>query len=103
MTGIQPCLRKLGNNLGYYNGKEFWPRNIIERKIAVKLHNNHFCLILKSEGVNFNKGKEEMERRVKMADIYITEKMLILNLNTYTLLKYPINFDYFYRVWFRNI
>ena len=33
MAGIQPCLRKLGNNLGYYDGKEIRPRHIVEKKI----------------------------------------------------------------------
>ena len=49
MARIQPCLRKLGTNLGYYNGKKIWPRNVTERNIASKLYNNHFCLIWKSE------------------------------------------------------
>ena len=40
---IQPCLGKLGVNVGFYNGKEMWPRNIIERNKALFLHNNHFC------------------------------------------------------------
>ena len=45
MALIQPCLKKLGVNLGYYNGKEKWLRNITEKNIALKLHNSLFCLI----------------------------------------------------------
>ena len=45
MARIQPCLRKLGVNLGYYNGKEIWPRFIIERNNALFWHFDHFCLI----------------------------------------------------------
>ena len=48
MARIQPCLRKLGIDLGYLNGKEIWPRNMTERNIALKLHNNHFSLICRS-------------------------------------------------------
>ena len=71
---IQPCFRKLGVNLGYYNGKELRPRNITERIIALKLHNNHFCLIWISEGVSFNKAVEELGRIFKIDGIYITEE-----------------------------
>ena len=35
MARIQPCLRKLSVNLGYYNGNEIWPRNITEKNIAL--------------------------------------------------------------------
>ena len=30
----QPCLTKLNFNLGYYNGKEIWPRNVREEKYS---------------------------------------------------------------------
>ena len=33
---IQPCLRKLGVNLGFYN-EEIWHRNVIEREKALYL------------------------------------------------------------------
>ena len=69
---IQPCFRKLGINLGYYDGKEIWPRNITERNIALKLHNNHFCLICKPEGVSFNQAVKELKDNFKMVDNYIT-------------------------------
>ena len=45
MVRVQPCLRKVGVHLGYYNGEEIWPRNITEKNIALSLYNNHFCLI----------------------------------------------------------
>ena len=73
MARIQPCLRKLGNNLGYYNGKEIWPRNITESKRALKLLNNNFCLICKYEGVSFKKVVGELERNFETVDNYITE------------------------------
>ena len=62
MARIQPCLRKLGINLGYCNGKENWPRKIIERNTASFLNSNHFCLIWKSEGVSFNHAIKEFKK-----------------------------------------
>ena len=31
MACNQPCFKKLGLELGYYKGKEIWPRNIKEK------------------------------------------------------------------------
>ena len=42
---IQPFRRKHNINIGYFNGKELRPRNITERNIAFKIHNNQFSLI----------------------------------------------------------
>ena len=79
---IQPCLRKLGFILGSYNGKTLWPRNITERNKALHLYNNHFCLLWKPEGVSFIQAVKELKDNFKIVDNYITEKTLILNLNT---------------------
>ena len=65
MARIQPCLNKLGVNLGYYNGKEIWPRKMSERNIALKLHNNHFRLIWKFEGVSFNRPIKVLKKNLK--------------------------------------
>ena len=65
MARIQPCLFKVGVNLGYYNGKEIWPRKMSEKIIALKLHNNHFRLIWKSEGVSFNRAIKELKKKFK--------------------------------------
>ena len=70
----QPCLRQLGVNLGYYKGKEIWPRKITERTIGLKLHDYHFCLIWKSEGVGFIQAFKELKDNFKLVDIYITEE-----------------------------
>ena len=71
---IQPCLRKLGIDLGYYNGKEIWPRNIIERNKALFLFINHFCLIWKSQDVSFNQAVRELKDNFKIVDDFITEE-----------------------------
>ena len=74
MARIQPCLKKLCIDLGYYNGKEIWPRNITERNNALYLYNNHFCLIWKSQNVSFNQAVRELKDNFKMVDNYITEE-----------------------------
>ena len=71
---IQPCLRKMGIDLCYYNGKEIWPRNTTERNKALFLYNNHFCLIWKSHGVSFNQAIQELKTNFKLVNNYITEE-----------------------------
>ena len=56
LARIQPSLRKLNNNLVFYNGKEIWPRDVREEKYSFFLHNNHFCLIETSEGISFKQA-----------------------------------------------
>ena len=51
---IQPFCKKYNINIGYFNGKEIWPRTVKQRNIARKVHNNHFCLIWNSNGSSFN-------------------------------------------------
>ena len=74
MARIQPGFRKLGVNLGYYNGKEIWPRTITERNLSLKFHNNHFCLIWKSENVSFNQTIKKLKDSFKIVDNYIIEE-----------------------------
>ena len=66
MAHIQPCFRKLGIDLGYYNGKEVYPRTINKRNIGLNLHNNHFCLIWKSESIKFIQAIKEMKDNFKL-------------------------------------
>ena len=40
MARIQPCLKKLGIDLGYYNGERVCPRTVTNRVIALFYH---FC------------------------------------------------------------
>ena len=42
MARIQPCLRKLGIDLGYYNGERVFPRTVTNRDTAFLLYSNHF-------------------------------------------------------------
>ena len=77
MARIQPCLRKLGVNLGYYNGKKIWPRNVIGRENALLLNDFHFCLIWKSEKVSSNQAIKELKDIFKIVDNFVTEENVI--------------------------
>ena len=74
MARTQPCLRKLGINLGYYNGERVFPRTVTIRVSALYLYNNHFCLIWKSQGVSFNQAIQELKNNFKIVNNYITEE-----------------------------
>ena len=74
MARIQPCLKKLGIDLGYYNGERVFPRTVTNRDSALYLYNNHFCLIWKSQGVSFNQAIQELKNNFKIVDNYITEE-----------------------------
>ena len=49
MARIQPCLKKLDIDLGYYNGERVFPRTVTNRDSALYLYNNQFCLIWRSQ------------------------------------------------------
>ena len=74
MARIQPCLRKLGIDLCYFNGERVFPRTVTNRDTALYLYNNHFCLIWKSQGVKFNEAIQELKINFKIDDKYITEE-----------------------------
>ena len=46
--------RKYNINIGCFDGTRINPRNITQRDTALKIHNNHFCLIWKSDRISFN-------------------------------------------------
>ena len=71
---IQPCLRKLGIDLGYYNGERIFRRSVTDKNNALFLYKNHFCLIWKSQGVSFNQAIRELKDTFKIMDNYITEE-----------------------------
>ena len=57
-AGVHQSCRNYNINIGYYDGFRVCPRKITERNLALKIHNNHFCLIWKSHGVSFNKTRQ---------------------------------------------
>ena len=74
MARIQPCLRKLSIDLGYYNGDRVYPRTVTNWDNALYLFNNHFCLIWKSEGVCFKDAIKELKDNFRIVDNFITEE-----------------------------
>ena len=77
MARIQPCLRKLGIDLGYYNGDRVFPRTVTNRDnrdSALYLYNNHFCLIGKSENVSFNQAVRELKENFRIVDNSLTDE-----------------------------
>ena len=74
MARIQPCLRKLGTDLGYYKGDSVFPRTVTNRDGALYSYNNHFCLIWKSQNVSFNQAITELKNNFKIVDNYITDE-----------------------------
>ena len=71
---IQPFCRIYNINIGYYDGFRVCPRNVTQRDIALKIHNNHFCLIWKSQNISFNKAIEEFKNNFKFVDSVISDK-----------------------------
>ena len=53
---IQPFCRKYNINIGCFDGTRINPRNITQKNTALKIHNNQFCLIWKSDGISFDKA-----------------------------------------------
>ena len=51
--------RKHNINIVCFDGTRINPRNITQRKIALKIHNNHFCSFWKSNGISFNQVIEK--------------------------------------------
>ena len=71
---IQPFCKKHNINIGCYDGFRVCPRNITQRNIALKIHNNHFCLIWKSNGVSFEKAIKELKDNFGVVDNVISDK-----------------------------
>ena len=74
MARTQPCLRKLGIDLGYYNGERVFPRTVTNRDTALFLHETHSCLIWKSQNVSFKDAIRELKDNFKKIDNYKTEE-----------------------------
>ena len=71
---IQAFYRVNYNNLGYFDGTRVFPRSLTDRNVPLFLHNNHFCLIRKSEGVSFNQAILELKEKIKIVVNFILEE-----------------------------
>ena len=49
-------------------------KNITQRNTALKLHNNHFCLNWKTDGISFDKAIKELKDNFKVVDSVISDK-----------------------------
>ena len=74
MARIQPFCRANNIKIEYFDGIRVFPRSLTHRNNALFLHNNHFCLIWKSESISFNQAIKELEDNFKIVDNYITEE-----------------------------
>ena len=67
--------RKYNINIVCFDGTRINPRNITQRETALKIHNNHFCLIWKSDRISFNQVIEnELKPNFKVVDNVISDK-----------------------------
>ena len=48
----------------------------LKKKNSIKIHNNHFCSIWKSNGISFNKTIEELKVNFKVVDSVISDKLV---------------------------
>ena len=61
MARIQPFCRANNINLGYFDGARLFLRSVTDGNQAL-FHNNHSCLIWKSQCVSFNQVKREFKK-----------------------------------------
>ena len=67
--------RKYNIIIGCFDGTRINPRNITQRDTALKIHNNHFCLIWKADSISFNQVIEnKLKPNFKVADSVISDK-----------------------------
>ena len=72
---IQPFCRKYNINIGCFDGTRTNPRNIAQSDTGLKLHNNHFCLIWKSNDISLNQViEDELMPNFKVVDNVISDK-----------------------------
>ena len=71
---VQPFCGKYVINIGCYDGFTVCPRNITHRDLALKIHNNHFCLIRESGGTSFDKAMKEIKDNLRVVDSVISDK-----------------------------
>ena len=57
---VQPFCRKDNVNIGCYDGFRVCHRNITQKNTPLKIHNNHFCLIWKTNGITFDRAIKEI-------------------------------------------
>ena len=67
--------RKQNINISCFDGTRINPRNITQKITALKIHNIHFCLIWKSNGISLNEVIEnELKPNFKVVDKVVSDK-----------------------------
>ena len=84
---IQPFCRKYNINIGCFDGTRINPQNLTQGDTALKIHENHFCLIWKSDGISFDKEIKELKIISKSLIILYLTNMLKVFLKMITILK----------------
>ena len=75
---IQPFCRKCNINLGVYNKKQrsFLPKSVAERRICLLIHNNHFCVIWKTNQSTFPDAIAQIENNFRYEETQINDNIL---------------------------
>ena len=73
-AGCQPFCRKYNINIGCFHGTRVNTRNTAQRNTTVKINENHFCLIWKSDGISFDKAIKELKYNFKVVDNVVSDK-----------------------------
>ena len=71
---IQPFCRKHNINSGCFDGTRINPRNITHKNIALKIHNNNFCLNWKSNDISFLQTIKQLQQNFKVVDNIMSDK-----------------------------
>ena len=74
MLGNNHFVKKHKINTGCYDGFRVCSINTTEKKIALYMNKNHFCLIWKSQGISFNEAIKELKTNLKVVDNVILGK-----------------------------
>ena len=75
---VQPFCKKHNINIGCYDGFRVCPRNTTQENTALKIHQNHFCLIWKTNGTSFDRAIKELKDNFRVVDNVISDKHVII-------------------------
>ena len=71
---IQPFCGKYNINIGCYDGFRVYPRVTTGKKTTLKIYENQFCLIWKSDGISFDRAIKELKDNFRVVDNVICDK-----------------------------
>ena len=72
MARSQPFCGAKESFSGFFGWIRVFPRIFTEKNIALRLFNNHFCVIWTPQVVSFKQAVEELDRNFEINDKYIT-------------------------------